>query len=123
MKIIFIFLTLCLTTACTAKSTKQSNERIDIEKCDKELKMIVRSNLNLNNIKDKDISFNDIDDNDNEEILQVFVSSDGANNGNVLGSIKINKTDEKIYDITNDEDNKKPMKLDEKKSFFKECVR
>lgn len=122
MKIIFIFLTLCLTIACTAKSTNQSNEKIDIEKCNKELKKIVRDNLNLNNIKDKDISFIDIEDDVNEEILQIFVSSDGANNGDVLGSIKINKTDQKIYDITNDEDNKKPMKLDGKKSFFKECV-
>ena len=122
MKFIYMFFVLCLTTICIAKSTNYSPSEKQEMKCNEKLKVIARNNLNLNNINEKNISFNNISDNENEEILQVFVSSDGENGGAVLGSIKINKIEKKIYDITDDEYNNESMKLSENNSFFRECV-
>lgn len=122
MKFLYVIFVLCLTTACTAKSINHNIDEKHEIKCNKELKIIVINNLNLNNFNEKDISFNNISDNDNEKILQIFVLSDGENGGSVLGSIKINKVEKKIYDITDDEYNNEPMKLSKSNSFFKECV-
>ena len=122
MKYIYVLFVLCLTTICNAKPTNNNVDEKHEIKCNKELKTMVSNNLDLNNISEKDISFNNISDNENEKILQVFVLSDGENGGAVLGSIKINKIEKKIYDITNDEYNNEPMKLSKSNLFFKECV-
>lgn len=122
MKVLYFLVFLCLTTVCVAKSINHSVDGKREIKCNKELKKIISNKLNLGSFNEKDISFNSIGDSVNEEILQVIISSDGENNGAVLGSIKINKIEKKIYDITDDEYNDQPMKLSKNNSFFRECV-
>lgn len=123
MRNIFVFLVLFLTTACTAKLPSQSISEKSEQYCNDKLIDITINNLNLNNINKKNISLNSIDNNTDEEIIQVFVASNGSNNGAVLGSIKINKIQKKISDITDDEDNEKPMKLGGVDDYLKECIR
>ncbi len=116
MRFICFLFAVLLTSGCGAKININSLDQN--QQCENDLKAIVYKNFDMKEIKNKDITF----DFSEKDYIQVFVKSkSGVNNGATFGWIKIDKKNNKLYNVTYDNENETPMNTLGKNDYIDKC--
>ncbi|MFI8009907.1 hypothetical protein ACIF8R_06885 [Acinetobacter sp. ABJ_C4_1] len=117
MKFILFLFTLFLISGCNAESSKIAYDQK--KQCKNDLMLIASKNFDFNGINKDDIIF----DFSEKDFIKIFVKSKSrVNNGATFGWIRIDRKDNKLYDITYDEENNIPMNLFDRKDYIRKCL-
>ncbi|MGQ1129646.1 hypothetical protein ACT4VC_17695 [Acinetobacter baumannii] len=112
----FLF-ALFLISGCNAEISKITYDQK--KQCKNDLMLIASKNFDFNGINKDDIIF----DFSEKDFIKIFVKSkSGVNDGATFGWIRIDRKDNKLYDITYDEENNIPMNLFDKKDYIRKCL-
>lgn len=117
MKFICFLFAILLTSGCSAKININSSDQYS--QCDNDLKAIIYKNFDIKKINKKDVTFGFSE----KDYIQIFVKSkNGVNNGATFGWIKIDKKNNKLYNVTYDDENQIPMNVLDKKDYIDRCL-